>query len=206
MEEKKKKGGVLWIIVLIILLVLFAVIGYFVRMNLLSVGHNTEIDTKTLKSELVSINELATYQQEYRETVRKDENDDEIFSKQYYATFDGVIRAGFKMDDVVCRVNNPPKDSDRPAVVNIKLPDAVVLDHTDDNWDVVYESGFGRGDIGKDRNKAISEKKLKKEKEFIEDGGLDKAKERGKEVIGDFIKSAYGDNVVIKFDGETWED
>ena len=168
--EKKKKGGIIgWIVLLLV----FTAAGYFVKMNMPSVGHNTVIETKTLKSELVKINELATYQKEYRETITKEK--DGLFSKRYYATFDGVIRAGVNMDDVKCEVDSDEETG--ATVVEITMPDAVILDHTDSNWEVVYEDGYQSKDIGNDRNKVIKNKKQEVEDEFIEDGGLDKAKE-----------------------------
>lgn len=69
--EKKKKGGIL---VWILLFIVFIAAGYFAKMNMPSVGHKVVIDTKTLKSELVKINELATYQKEYRETITKEKD------------------------------------------------------------------------------------------------------------------------------------
>jgi len=191
--EKKKKGGIIgWIVLLLV----FTAAGYFVKMNMPSVGHNTVIETKTLKSELVKINELATYQKEYRETITKEK--DGLFSKRYYATFDGVIRAGVNMDDVKCEVDSDEETG--ATVVEITMPDAVILDHTDSNWEVVYEDGYQSKDIGNDRNKVIKNKKQEVEDEFIEDGGLDKAKERAEKVIEDFIKTSYGEDVVVEFE------
>lgn len=175
---------------------MFTAAGYFVKMNMPSIGHNTVIDTKTLKSELVKINELATYQKEYRETIKKEK--DGLLSKRYYATFDGVIRAGINMDDVQCEV-----DTDEEAnttVIEVKMPEAVILDHTDSNWEVVYEDGYQSKDIGKDRNDIIQKKKKEVEKSFIDDGGLDKAKEKAEKVIEDFIKTSYGEDVVVEFE------
>ena len=195
-EKKKKKGGILgWIIFLI----LFTAAGYFIKMNLPSFGHETVIDTKTLKSELVAINELAPYQKEYRETIEKDKSG--LLSKRYYATYDGVIRAGIKMDNLEIDVDNP-EDSKEPAKVEGKMPKAEILDHTDDNWSVVYEDGYQGKDIGNERNNVIKEKKKEVEKQFIKEGGLDKAKEKAETVIEDFIKTSYGEDVVVEFEEE----
>ena len=109
-EKKKDKNGAVLIIGMIVLLLLFAALGYFIRTNMIGIAEDTKIETKILKSELLAINELATYQKEYRETVSKNENKDELFSKCYYATFDGVIKAGVHMDKVVCRVNDPGEE------------------------------------------------------------------------------------------------
>lgn len=197
-EKKKKKGGV---IVWIILLVLFTAAGYFIKMNLPSMGHDTVIETKTLKSELVKISELATYQKEYRETVTKEKAG--IFSQRYFATFDGVIKAGINMENVDVSVDMS-EENDNPIVVDVKLPDAEILTHTDDNWDVVYEDGY-QGKVGEERNELIKERKKIVEKQFIKEGGLDKATEKAKTVIADFIKSAYGEDVVVTFNGEEAE-
>ena len=191
--EKQKKGG---IIVWILLFIVFIAVGYFAKMNMPDVGHNVVIDTKTLKSELVKINELATYQKEYRETVKKEK--DGLLSKRYYATFDGVIRAGVNMDDVKCETDTDEETG--AIVVEVTMPDAVILDHTDSNWEVVYEDGYQSKDIGNDRNTAIKKKKKEVEDEFIADGGLDKAKEKAETVIEDFIKTSYGEGVVVEFE------
>lgn len=200
-KEKKKKGG---IIVWIILLLLFTAAGYYIKMNLLpSIGHNTVIETKTLKSELVKINELATYQKEYRETITKEK--DGFLSKRYYATYDGIIKAGINMENADFEVINPEEGSDDPVVIDFSLPDAEILVHTDDNWDVVYEDGYQDKEIGKQRNELIKERKKEVEKEFIKEGGLEKASEKAMEVISDFVKTAYGEDVVVKFNGEEVE-
>ena len=191
--EKQKKGG---IIVWILLFIVFIAVGYFAKINMPDVGHNVVIDTKTLKSELVKINELATYQKEYRETVKKEK--DGLLSKRYYATFDGVIRAGVNMDDVKCETDTDEETG--AIVVEVTMPDAVILDHTDSNWEVVYEDGYQSKDIGNDRNTAIKKKKKEVEDEFIADGGLDKAKEKAETVIEDFIKTSYGEGVVVEFE------
>ena len=191
--EKKKKGGIVgWILLLLV----FTAAGYFVKMNLPSAGHNTVIDTQILKSELVRINELATYQKEYRETIKKEK--DGFFSKRYYATFDGVIRAGVNMDDVECEVDTDEETG--ATVIEVTMPDAVILDHTDSNWEVVYEDGYQAKDIGNERNKVIKEKKKEVEETFIEEGGLNEAKERAEKVIEDFIKTSYGEDIVVEFD------
>ena len=197
-EKKKKKGG---IIVWIILLLIFIAAGYFIKLNLPSMGHNTVIETKTLKSELVKISELATYQKEYRETITKEK--DGFFSQRYYATFDGVIKAGINMENVDVSVDS--SDEDNKTVVDVKLPEAEILTHTDDNWDVVYEDGYQGKGIGDERNDLIEERKLIVEDKFIEDRGLDKASEKARKVIADFIRTAYGDDVVITFNGEEAE-
>lgn len=197
-EKKKKKGGIVgWIILLLV----FTAAGYFIKMNLPGMGHNTVIETKTLKSELVKISELATYQKEYRETVTKEK--DGLLSKRYFATFDGVIKAGINMENVDVSVNM--SDEDDSLVVDVTLPEAEILTHTDDNWEVVYEDGYQGKGIGDERNKIIKERKAKVEEKFIEEGGLDKASEKSKKVISDFIKTAYGDDVVVTFNGEEAE-
>ena len=195
-EKKKKKGGIIgWIILLLV----FTAAGYFVKMNLPSMGHNTVIETQTLKSELVKISELATYQKEYRETITKEK--DGFFSQRYYATFDGVIKAGVNLENVDVSIS----DEEDKTVVDVKLPEAEILTHTDDNWAVVYEDGYQGKGIGDERNDLIQERKKIVEDKFIEDGGLDKASEKAKKVIGDFIKTAYGDDVVVTFNGEEAE-
>ena len=197
MEKEKKKGGVIgWLLLFLI----FIAAGYLLKTQMMpGIGHETVIETQTLKSELVKISELATYQKEYRETIEKEK--DGFFSQRYFATYDGVIKAGINMENVDVTVKEPEEKGEK-TVVDVTLPDAEILTHTDDNWEVVYEDGYQDKEIGDERNKIIKEEKKKVDKQFIEEGGLDKASEKAKEVIEDFIKSAYGENVIVTFNGE----
>ena len=197
-KEKKKKGGsvVIWIVFLIV----FIAVGYFLKLNLPALGHKTVIETQTLKSELVKISELASYQKEYREIITKEK--DGFFSQRYFATYDGVIKAGINMEKVEVDTEHAEDDPENAVVVNVSLPEAEILVHTDDNWDVVYEDGYQGKGVGEERNEVIKEKKKEVEKEFIKEGGLDKAEERARIIIEDFIKTSYGDDVIVRFNGE----
>ena len=197
MEKEKKKGGVIgWILLFLI----FIAAGYLIKTQMMpSMGHETVIETQTLKSELVKISELATYQKEYRETIVKEKEG--VFSQRYFATYDGVVKAGINMENVDVTVKEPEEKGEK-TVVDVALPDAEILTHTDDNWEVVYEDGYQDKKIGIDRNEIIKKRKKEVEKEFIEEGGLDKASEKAKEVIEDFIKSSYGEDVNVTFNGE----
>ena len=194
-EKKEKKKG--HIIGWILLFALFVVAGFLIKQGIPGIGHNTEIDTKVLKAEIVKIKELATYKDEYREIIKQDKEG--FVSKRYYATYDGTIRAGVKMDNVEIEVIPADEASDKPNEVVVKMPQAEILDHTDDNWEVVYEDGYGN-DLGKKRNSLIKAKKKEVEEKFVKDGGIDKAKEKAEEVIGNFIKTAYGEEVVVTFE------
>ena len=197
MEKEKKKGGVIgWIILFLV----FIAAGYLIKTQMMpSIGHETVIETKTLKSELVKISELATYQKEYRETIVKEK--DGLFTQRYFATYDGGRKAGINMENADVTVKEPEEKGEK-TVVDVTLPDAEILTHTDDNWEVVYEDGYQDKEIGDERNEIIKGRKNKVEKQFIKEGGLDKASEKAKEVIADFIKSSYGEDVIVTFNGE----
>lgn len=192
-EKKKKGSGVIWWIILVLL---FTAAGYFIRITLPALNHKTVIETDILKSELIRISELATYQKEYRETVVKEK--DGFFSQRYFATFDGVIKAGIDLENA----NIEKREEEEMTVIEVTLPEAEILTHTDDNWKVVYEDGYQKKEIGEERNSVIKKKKKKVEEKFIEEGGLAKAEEKAKSVIEDFIKTAYGDEVTVVFSGE----
>lgn len=196
-NEKKRKGGVIgWIF----LFLFFIAAGYLIKIYIVpGMEHETVIETHTLKSELVKISELATYQKEYRETIAKEK--DGFFSKRYFATYDGVIKAGINMENVDVNVHDP-EEKGEATIVDITLPDAEILTHTDENWIVVYEDGYQDKEIGDERNNVIKTKKKEVEEQFIEEGGLEKASEKAKEVIKDFIISSYGEEVVVKINGE----
>ena len=84
MEKEKKKGGVIgWILLFLI----FIAAGYLLKTQMMpGIGNETVIETQTLKSELVKISELATYQKEYRETIEKEK--DGFFGKTGFAVED----------------------------------------------------------------------------------------------------------------------
>lgn len=192
-KEKKKKGGaLLWVLLFIV----FVAAGFLLSKSLPGFGHTTEIDTKTLTSELVKISELATYQEEYRAVVAKER--DRILDKRYYATYDGVIKAGIDMEKLSCETEEADSDSDAQITVRITMPPAGILSHSDENWEVVYEDGY-QGKVGDERNQLIKEKKAEAEARFIENGGLEKAEERAREVIEDFVRASYGSDVSVMF-------
>lgn len=193
-RKKKRKGGlVLWIV----LLVFFVAAGYLIKMNLPKIGTVETIDVQTLKSEIVAIRELGTVQKDYRTTVKKEK--DGVFSKEYYATFDGTIKAGVDLEKADMEVIEPEEDSDDPLIVNIVLPDAEILSHEDSNWDVVYEEGYQGSKIGEDRNEIIKKEKDRIEDEFVKEGKLKEAEEKAEDVIKEYIASTYGDKVEVNF-------
>lgn len=196
--KKKRRGGlVLWIV----LLIFFVAAGYLIKMNLPKIGTVETIDVQTLKSEIVAIRELGTVQKDYRTTVTQEK--DGLFSKEYYATFDGTIKAGVDLEKVDMDVIEPEEGSDDPLVVNIELPEAEILSHEDSNWDVVYEEGYQGSGIGEERNELIKEEKTRIEKEFIKEGKLKEAEDKAEDVIREFISSTYGDKVVVNFTSDS---
>ena len=195
-KEKKRSGGVL---IWIILVVLAVGLGFGAKkLAPKAVSHDRSIDVNVLSGEMKSINELATMQYDYKETIHKEK--DGILSTMYIMTFDGTIKAGINMDDVELDVQNPPKDSEEPPVVNVAVPDATILSHEDDNPETIYYEGNKSKGLGEERNQQIKKKKAEKSKEFIKNGNLDKAKEQAEEVIEEFIHSSYGEDVVVNFE------
>lgn len=193
--EKKKGGVLLWII----LFVVFIGVGFAVKTFMPStIEHERTIDVKTLKAEVKQINELATLQYDYRETISKEK--DGFMSTMFIGTFDGTIKAGIDLEKTDYEVQNPEEGTDDPPVVTVTIPEAKILSHEDSNPETLYEEGYKSKGVGDDRNKAIKEKKKQKEKEFIESGNLDEAKTKAEESITEFIHTAYGEDVVVNFE------
>ena len=204
-KKKKKEGGIGWIIIYIVVFIAFIGIGFavsFVMPHLIT--HERTIDVNMLKSEVKQINELATYQYDYRGTIDNTSSQKMIASislkKRFIMTFDGIIKAGINLNDVEYDVQKPAKGSDEPLVINVKIPEATILSHEDNNPKTVYEEGMKSEGIGQIRNAEIKKKKEAKEAEFISNGNLDKARGQAKEVIKDFIQSSYGDDIVVEFE------
>lgn len=182
-----------------LLFVMFAIIGYLGNQFLHGsfIGHDTKIEVSTLKSQLVSINELATKRVDYREEIEYES--EELLGKKFIMTFDGIIKAGINMDSVEISVKNSEEEGDS-AVVSIKLPQAIILSHNDENVNTVYEGGLFESDLGKTRNNLIKKAKAKREKLEIKNGLLDDATEEAKTTIEDFVHKSYGNNVKVLFE------
>ena len=107
-KQKKSSGGViLWIILAILAIGL----GFGAKKIVpTAVSHDRSIDVNLLKADIKKINELATLQYDYRETIYKEKDGKK--STMYIATYDGRIKAGINMDDVEYDVQNPKKDTD----------------------------------------------------------------------------------------------
>lgn len=192
-NTKKKKGGILkWVL----LFIFFMAIGFAAKYYGPSlIGEERTIETTQLRAEIKEINELITLKYSYREVIEKKDNS--FFSETFIAVFDGTIKAGIDLDKVDYEVENGDSDSGR--TVNVYIPKATILSHEDSGNKTIYEKGYKTKGIGELRNKYIKKKKAKKEKQFIANGKLEEAKDKAKEVISDFIHSAYGEDVVVNF-------
>ena len=198
-KEKGSKKGSKSFIVWILLFLLFVGIGIAGKMYLPSfMGHERTIDVETLKSEVKQINELASLQYDYRETIQNKGNG--FFDKEFIATFDGRIKAGIDMENVKFEVQNNEKEDSAP-VVKVTIPEAKILSHEDSNPKTIYEEGWSANGLGDTRNEEIKDAKEKKQKEFIKNGMLEDAKAKAEENITDFIHTLYGDDVVVEYEG-----
>ena len=139
-RAKKKSGGFGWIIAYVIIFIVFIGVGFAVNFALpKAVSEERTIDVNTLKSEVSEINELATFQYDYRDVLNElKETNTKIFSANiktgksgFIATFDGCIKAGVDLNQVEYDVKNPEKGSDNAPEVTVKLPKAVILSHED---------------------------------------------------------------------------
>ena len=159
MKEKKKKGGMGWIAAYVVLFLVFIGIGFAVRFAISNIIHDERtIDVSLLKSEVKQINELATYRYDYREIIDSVTSKKKFvalsLNKRFIMTFDGTIKAGIDLNDVDYEISN-----DNPVTVTVKIPEATILSHEDNNAKTVYEEGLKSEGLGQIRNSEIQKKK-----------------------------------------------
>ena len=147
-----------------------------------------EVDIGLITSEIQSIGELATIEYLYTD-AGKFEDPAKLFGKEipfsfttksFIAKWDGIIKAGVKVDEITVEV----KDSSKEIIVHI--PDAIILSHeiNDESIETLDEKNglFNPIQVDDVRNfDSISKDAM--EKRAIENGILDKAYENAKTII-----------------------
>lgn len=151
-----------------------------------------EVTMELIKSEIHDIGELATIEYLYTD-AGKFEDPAELFGKEipfsfttksFIAKWDGIIKAGVKVDEITVEVN----DSDKEIVIHI--PKAEILSHeiSAESIETLDEKNGLFNSIKVDDIRefdVISKEKM--ERRVIENGLLDKAFENAKAIINKLI-------------------
>lgn len=147
-----------------------------------------EISIELIKSQIQDIGELATIEYLYTD-AGKFEDPAELFGKEipfsfttksFIVKWDGVIKAGVKVDEITIEVN----DSNKEIVVHI--PEAEILSHEIDNESIETldeKNGLFNSIKVEDIREFDAISKEEMEKRAIENGLLIKAFENAKEII-----------------------
>ena len=158
-----------------------------------------------IKSEIKDIGELATIEYLYTNAA-KFEDPKQIFgvnipftTKSFIAKWDGIIKAGVKIDKIIVEIN------DRKKEIIVHMPKAEILSHEIDNNSIETldeEDGlFNKIKIEDVRSfDAISKDEM--EQRAKDNGILDKAFENAKEIIERLVNNdiVQEQGYVIKFE------
>ena len=147
-----------------------------------------EIDIELINSEIREIGELATIEYLYTD-AGKFEDSAKLFGKEipfsfttksFIAKWDGVIKAGINVDDIVVEV----KDSDKE--ITVQIPEAEILSHEVDGESIETldeKDGFFNPIKVDDIREFDAISKETMEQRAIENGILEKAFENAKNII-----------------------
>ncbi|MGN1183157.1 MAG: DUF4230 domain-containing protein [Faecalibacillus sp.] len=182
-KSKKAIGG-------IIAIILFIVAVFYAGMLFGSKNDEAEVTSTTLKNQIVEINELAVYSYDYSKVGKFSNNltfygwDVPLTQKSFLITFNGTIKAGVDFKKANIKVKN--------KIIDISLPQCGILSHEIDESSIeVYdESNNVFNQISINDYKTFAKKeKSKTEKDAKNNGILDKANERVKDILTTYLNS-----------------
>ena len=152
----------------------------------------TEITVDLIKSDIKDIGELATIEYLYTD-AGKFEDAKQLFGvnviftkKAFIAKWDGIIKAGVKIDEIIVEINDASKE------IIVHIPNAEILSHEIDNSSIETldekDGLFNKITVEDTREfDAISKESM--EERAVENGILDKAFENAKEIIERLINN-----------------
>ena len=161
----------------------------------------TEISISLIESEIKDIGELATVEYIYTDAGKFEDPkkafgiDIPFTKKSFIAKWDGTIKAGIQVDKIKIDVDNIKNE------IVIEMPKAEILSHEVDGDSIETldeKDGLFNPVKVDDVRKFDVEGKEAMEKRAIENGMLDKANERAKEIINKIVN-----NEVVKEQGYT---
>lgn len=193
-----KVSGILLIIEIIILVIAIVTHKPEKKSRYVSTDRkNAEVvvTNKTVEKKLESIAELGTYEYEYKGEVTREADKNWVIlnaltKSEITIEYEGVIKAGIIVDDIVIEVNQKDK------VIFLTMPDPTILSNeinvTDYDEDVAV-FGSVSGSDGTDMLEMVKEEELE---EAIDDGLLDEAYANSKKAIKDLL-SVYEDYEIV---------
>lgn len=196
---KKNMSGVAGKIIIGLILIVIIIFG-------IKDGFRNKV--KPVKLKLEDIGELATqvaYVTEVDEIddPRKFFNVDIPFTKSHYVySYDFVIKGGFKVEDIVPKVNEKTKK----VTINLPKPEILSAELKQDSLKIYLEdeSIFNQVTM-KESNKALQELTEEAKKTAEENGLLEGAKENVKNVLTGLFKEQFPIKeytYIFEFDGE----
>lgn len=183
-KTSKKVFGFLIAIILILAL------GAYIISNLKS-KEKISISSETVESSLKEAKELTTLKYNYK-NVASYENSQEFHgitlpftTKKFLYTYQGEINAGVDLDKARVDVNEASK------IISVTLPQASILSHDiDENSVMVYDeknSIFNPLKL-EDYSDFRKEEEAKVEKEAIDNGLLEEAKEKSEKAVKEILE------------------
>lgn len=152
----------------------------------------TEITIDLIQSEIKDIGELATIEYLYTD-AGKFEDPKKVFgvnipftTKSFIAKWDGIIKAGVKIDEIIIEINDVNKE------IVIHMPKAEILSHEIDSNSIETldeKDGLFNAVKVEDVRQFDAVSKDAMEERAIENGILDKAYENAKDIIEKLVNN-----------------
>lgn len=189
MTNKKNKSSKK-IIGFLIAIILILALGAYIISNLKS-KEKISISSETVESSLKEAKELTTLKYNYK-NVASYENSQEFHgitlpftTKKFLYTYQGEINAGVDLDKAKVDVNEASK------IISVTLPQASILSHDiDENSVMVYDeknSIFNPLKL-EDYSDFRKEEEAKVEKDAIDKGLLEEAKEKSEKAVKEILE------------------
>lgn len=189
MTNKKNKSSKK-VIGFLIAIILILALGAYIISNLKS-KEKISISSETVESSLKEAKELTTLKYNYK-NVASYENSQEFHgitlpftTKKFLYTYQGEINAGVDLDKAKVDVNEASK------IISVTLPQASILSHDiDENSFMVYDeknSIFNPLKL-EDYSDFRKEEEAKVEKEAIDKGLLEEAKEKSEKAVKEILE------------------
>lgn len=164
--------------------------AFFTAKSIFSVEEETKITSETVEAALKEAKELTTLKYHYK-NIASFENSQQFqgmkipfTTKRFLYTYEGEIHAGVDLDEAKVKVNEEAK------TINVSLPETKILSHDiDENSVMVYDeknSIFNPLEL-EDYSNFRKEEEAKVEKEAIDKGLLEEAKEQTLKAVKELL-------------------
>mgnify|MGYP002713468487 FL=1 len=164
--------------------------AFFTAKSIFNVEEETKITSETVEAALKEAKELTTLKYRYK-NIASFENSQQFqgmkipfTTKRFLYTYEGEIHAGVDLDEAKVKVNEEAK------TINVSLPETKILSHEiDENSVMVYDeknSIFNPLEL-EDYSNFRKEEEAKVEKEAIDKGLLEEAKEQTLKAVKELL-------------------